>query len=343
MLHTKKNQIEKRHLRLLEIFGVFLLSLMCIPAEASESKPLKKMYKNADKGVMAKTISSVASYRMFALKDPMLASKKIMTNSAYAAWEKQVNRLDKEMRKAYLTDFFNTSVVFVAPQKMDSGISALYSPFLDVILLVQTDNIDQVSKIENFCFIAGNIFREENMKLEELPISILPIKSPFSISIMKIFAATEKKFQEFIKENKSIKNYSTLADEKFQFIARNMFVRSYFSVTLLKPDNKDALKLMGEILNFLKNKNLDQLKEKVKPGIFQKQVELYCSLPIQIQKDMKFCYYLSSSDRNLFVFCNKFFPRLIVVVTAEKNKKDAKWTFEFFDINLSASHLIGRR
>ena len=46
---------------------------------------------------------------------------------------------------------------YVPTQKMDNGISALYSPFLDVILLLQTDNIDDIPRIENFCFLIDSI------------------------------------------------------------------------------------------------------------------------------------------------------------------------------------------
>ena len=295
--------------------------------------------KDIDKEATAKVVVSLVAYRRMAMQDPMVASKKIMTSSAYAMWKKQVDQLDKKMQKMCLIDFFNTAVVLAAPQKTVSGISALYSPFLDVILLVQTDNIDSVAKIEKFCFLPGDIFRGESISWKKLPESIFPSKYPFSIAIMQVFSNTEKCFNDFARNGFSFNKYSKNSNLNTKYVFRNMIIRAQCALKLTEEKHKSSYNKMLSLLRNLQYGTQQQLSQNVAAGISQEQVNQFFLLQANIRTGLKLTHALISLERDLYVFTNKDVPRFIVVISADKKQGSEKLYFEWFDLNMSQKML----
>ena len=101
------------------------------------------------------TVASAAAFRSSAMHQQTAAFKKFLTNGAFATWKKQIDQLNPKTGPMGVADFINTSVLLLGPQSRDNGICALYSPFQDVVLLMQTDNLELFSKVENFRFLPG--------------------------------------------------------------------------------------------------------------------------------------------------------------------------------------------
>ena len=312
--------------------GAFFLTGAANAGEAQKAADL-----SPDQIAAVKTATSVAAFRIAALSDADAAAKRIMTNGAYLRWKELTGKLPAEVRGMCLSDFFNTCVLMLGPQNPAGGISMLYSPFQDVVLLLQTENMDEFCLIENFRLMPGKVFRGEAFSLDAPPETLIPGKIPLTIALMKAFAATEKQFREICGAASPLQRYGKLSEEGFEYLKYTMCARNACALSLLEDKFAASLKTMAEIQEFLRHKSAAELKKRVGPGVFQEQADSFCSLPPPIREHITLCHFLASPGRNMFAFANKLYPRYLFLVSADPAKPGEPWTLEWFDLNKSSS------
>jgi len=326
MLHINNRLI---HCKVFFCMALAAMLLSGFESVAQERKHVKALSEE-DKATV-KVVAVISTLRKYAQVKPMNTFGRIMTPAAFKLWTETVTSLKPGIRSG-IVDFLNTSLILVPAQEVDSGISALYSPFLDVILLLQTDNVDDIPRIENFCFLTGSDFRGEKTDWETFPGSILPLKQPLMFELLDLTAKTEKKFNDMMLKDKTFGKYLSLAKTNFKYIERNMHARSQMAFALLQKENKTHFVRMALIQKMLQEGKLNAIKSNVNQS-GKRFVDAYASLQNEIKKGMKLCHTVIGKDHVLYAFCNKEFARFVVIVTVNKDDRKPQWSFEFFDIN----------
>lgn len=286
----------------------------------------------AAKKAAVQSVATIAAFRLAAMQGQNAAFKRLLTPGAFAAWRKQIALMNPQSAPRGVTDFINTAVLLVGPQTPDDGLCALYSPFQDVILLIQTDNSESFSQAENFRFLPGAVFRGEKLS-ETPPASLIPDKGvPLTIALMKVFADTEKVFNRIAATASPLAKYPAATEAQTRWIEKVMDTRNLCALTLLKEEHRESFFLATIIRACLKDATAAELQARLQPGAYQEQAASFTALPAEIRSGMELCHYLSSPERDLYAFMNKLFPRYIAIVTADLKAENAKWTLEWFDI-----------
>ena len=314
---------------------LFLAVLLSVTGWTAAAEPSAKEKELTEQQKMnLQTVVSAAAFRSGAMQDQTGSFKKFLTGGAFAAWKKQISQLNPKTGPMGVADFINTSVLLLGPQTQDGGVCALYSPFQDVILLMQTDNLESFSKVENFRFLPGAVFRGEKLDAKVPPETLLP-DLPLTIALMKVFAKTEEAFKKIATASDPLARYSTVTADQLHYIEAVMDTRNRIALTLLKEENRDALLLATVVRTALRKETAAELKEHLQPGVYQEQGALFAELPKEIRGGMELCHRLTSPERDLFAFMNPLFPRFIAIVTLDVKKPESKWTLEWFDLNNS--------
>lgn len=316
------------------IFALVVLLLFAGWITAAESPSGNSGEMTEKQKMNLQTIATVAAFRSSAMQNQTVAFKKFLTGGAFSAWEKQISQLNPKTGPMGMADFLNTSVLLVGPQSRDNGICALYSPFQDVILLMQTDNLESFSKVENFRFLPGAVFRGKKLDEKVPPESLLP-DIPLTIALMKLFAATEEVFNRIAVAAAPLARYQAVTADQLRYIEKVMDTRNRCALTLLTKENREALLLVLAIRSSLQHGTAKDLQQQLQPGVYQEQAASFAALPKEIREGMELCHRLTSPKRDLFAFMNKLFPRYIAIVTANVKQPDSKWTLEWFDLNNS--------
>ena len=257
----------------------------------------------------------------------------ITSAAALSAWQKIVAQMNPRTGAMGVADFINTAVLLVGPQTSDEGVCALYSPFQDVILLLQTDNAESFSQVENFRFLPGAVFRGEQLNADAAPASLLPAENqPLTIALMQLFFETEKVFNQITSVSAPLAKYPVDDANGIKYIEKVMDTRNRCALTILKEENQASLFLALTLRTLMKKASAEELKQKLQPGAYQEQAESFAGLPAEIREGMELCHWLTSPERDLYAFMNKLFPRFIAIVTADVKEENAKWTLEWFDI-----------
>ena len=329
-MHLQKRNFFRR-ICCLWLTGTSLFCAWQASAAGSASEGGKAM--TAEQKTIQQTITSAAAFRTLAMKDQTAAFKKLMTPGAFAAWQKILAQMDPRTGAMGVADFINTAVLLVGPQTPDEGVCALYSPFQDVILLLQTDNAESFSQVENFRFLPGAVFRGEKLNADAAPASLLPAENqPLTIALMQLFFETEKVFNQITSVSAPLAKYPAVDAAGIRYIEKVMDTRNRCALTILKEEHQASLFLALTIRTCMKRATAEELKQKLQPGVYQEQAESFAALPAEIREGMELCHWLTSPERDLYAFMNKLFPRFIAIVTADVKEENAKWTLEWFDI-----------
>ena len=320
-----------RHLCRLCLAGAGLFGVW--HAAAAEAAPRGL---SAEQKAALQTVTTVAAFRTAAMRSQTAAFQRLLTSGAFSAWRKLIGQMDPKTGPMGVADFINTAVLLVGPQTAEGGVCALYSPFQDVILLMQTDNLNSFSKVEMFHFLPGRVFRGEPLDPDVPPTTLVPGRGmPLTIALMKLFADTEKVFNQIAATRSPLAKYRPADAAQIKYIEKIMDTRNRCALTLLKKENAASLFKAIAVRGCLKSATAAELKQRLQPGAYQEQAESFAALPPEIRGGMEICHHLSSPERDLYAFMNKLFPRYIAIVTADVKTDGAKWTLEWFDINNS--------
>ena len=329
-----KTQKIIRHLCCLGLVGASLLGTRHV--SAAEAAPRSGAAVSAEQKAALQVVTTLAAFRTAAMRNQKAAFERLLTSGAFSAWRKLTGQMDPKTGPMGVTDFINTAVLLVGPQTADCGVCALYSPFQDVILLMQMDNLNPFSKVEMFHFLPGRVFRGEPLDANVPPPTLMPGRDmPLTIALMKLFADTEKVFNRIAAAKSPLAQYRPADAVQLKYIEKVMDTRSRCALTLLKKEHAASLFKAIAVRGCLKSATAAELKQRLQPGAYQEQAASFAALPPEIRGGMEICHYLSSPERDLYAFMNKLFPRYIAIVTADVKADGAKWTLEWFDINNS--------
>lgn len=326
MCYTKKNFNLKKYF----IYGFILLFLCSGGTFVYGSDALPEF-----KDTKSKVEATLTAYRIMSIKDMISASKHVMTASAHAKMLTTFELIDHDIRSVCFIDFFNTAIPLVSEGKGGGGINALYSPFQDVIMLIQTDNIEEFARIENFCFLSGNVFREEIVKENTFPESIFPKNIPLTIALMKQYTATEECFKSFSQKEENISKMEAKSAANFKYVVNNMVMRNRCALSLIHDHQEKAYDALFKIQATLRAGIAEDFNKKVQDGPFHAMVDSYSQLPAQIKSSMSLSHFLATNERVLYAFCSKLLPQFIAIFTVNPDNFDGQWTFEWMDITAS--------
>ena len=339
MLHIKSCKIKRSFLKKYVVALLLALGVVCfnnaIGAEARTADQ-KKHYVDQ---TTVKSVLNLAKFRLLALQDPELALKKIMVESAYQMWELQMKRMDKTIRQSGIRDFFNTSILLVGSQSLELGISAFYSPYVDIILLVQTDNIDEIIKIENFCILPGQIFRGEFKTIQDIPDSIVPQKMSLTSALMKNYSDTEKTFLKINVDGRDFASYVAIAEKHLKYVERNIAIRNYNILSIMDEKNMKKFISMTIFRDILRTNDEDKIKRLSVEKNFSEFSAGYYKIPEVVRKDIVFSYISDYRDGYVLSYMNKIFPRMIVNITVSTDASAKEPIYECFDFGMASDPL----
>ena len=315
----------------LVVGSLFLLS----PAKAEAPKKGGKL--SPEEALLVRAMTSVTAFRVAAVKNADDAAGKIMSKGAYARWKELTDKLPADVRTMCLTDFFNTCVLLMGPQKPDVGVCMLYSPFQDAVLLLQTENLGEFCQVEDFRFLSGKEFRGEPIVQDVPPETILPRDIPLTSALMKLFSASEKHFKDISAGAAPLRRYGRVSEEGFEYLKKSMVARNLCAMTLFRSENRGSLNAAAVIMEHLRLKSAEELKKKIAVGVWQEQAESFASLPAPLREGITLCHFLTSPGRSMFAFANKYYPRYVVLVSADPAHPETPWTLEWFDLAKSAA------
>ena len=164
--------------------GILLLALCTSLAPitafcAEEAKPVSEAQ------VMAvKALYTAVTLREIGCKDTAGAVKMLFSPRAEIRWK----RLATEYAEDQLNDFFLGSIVL---GDKNLNYSALYNPFWDTILLLNSTGLPDVPKIERFALVSGCKFRGEPYAKNPAYVEgTVPKANPYAVDLWSVTSRT---------------------------------------------------------------------------------------------------------------------------------------------------------
>ena len=306
--------------------GILLLALCASLAPfsafcAEEAKPV-----NEAQVMAVKALYTAATLREVGCKDTAGAVKMLFSPRAEIRWK----RLAQEYAEEQVTDFFTGSVIL---GDKDYNFSALYNPFWDTILLLNSVGLPEVPKIEKFAFISGCKFRGE--PYAENPADVegtVPKANPYAVDLWNVVSRTTK-------------HYKTVFDPKASAEMTRLMLNDPKDTERIQIRSAVRLKLL---LKFLQNKPMQREAQRMSlyltAGHEERMMRYFkeggaAFLPHFAQLNPKlrenfipYCYF-PGKEATLFVFFNSAMPRVIVTVTYPR--KGISRIMEWYDLMAS--------
>ncbi len=293
------------------------LSAFC----AEETKPIDEA-----KVMATKALYTTATLREIGCKDTAGAVKTFFSSRAEIRWK----RLATEYAEEQLNDFFTGSMVLG-----DSNLnySALYNPFWDTILLLNSTGLPEVPKVENFAFVSGCKFRSEPYAANPADVEgTVPKANPYAVDLWNVTSRTTK-------------HYKTVYAPKAQTELTRLMLNDPKDTECIQIRSAVRLKLL---LKFLQNKPMKREAQRISlfltGGHEEKMmhyfkdggagfVPQFAQLNPKLRENfIPYCYF-PGKEATLFVFFNSAMPRIIVTVTYPR--KGISRIMEWYDLMAS--------
>lgn len=319
----------------LKLVGAILAIMLATGGSAVETKNKSDSEKaQAQSNLIELEFAAIA--RKMAISDPQGVMSRWMQPGAYKKWQELTAEMFDGKNSPELSDFFTTSLVLLGPQNNDTGIVALYSPWQDAILILQTDNSDPVRKIEDFVFLPGSMLRDEQNH-DKFAQSVFPTETPLSVALWKLYDSSVKKFESTFPLTaepglKPVRNFDAKAALKA--IRKNSLARFGLLMKLLDENNTLPLAATMVFTKILRDSNQELASKQFQPGLSIELLESFYKLSPEIRKGLTLYFYLANDKQELFAFSHVDFTRLVVIIAQPKDDKSQP-AFEFFDFNSS--------
>lgn len=259
----------------------------------------------------------IAAVRVIAAAQPGKVLKDWMTPGAFARWQSVYGALIRtDDRSSMMSDFFGQAMLTQGSQNEQSGVWMLYNPLQDNVLLLQTDNTEQLPRIEDFAFLTGTEFRGETLKKDERPQAIAPVKGDLDAVLLKNVAATAAVFRKAFPDagkTFSLSKYrqTANADPVSANIAFRMAMLKRFTAPEAKADAEKA----GEIALLLWKGDAAALDAYFDSPADSESAARYAALPERVKKSMlPSVYYRRTKTGSLLGFSSGLKPNLLILV-----------------------------
>ena len=309
---------------------ILLLALCAslVPLTALSAEEEKKV---SEAQVMAvKALYTAATLREIGCKNTADAVKALFSPRAEIRWK----RLAAEYAEEQLNDFFLGATIL---GDKNLNYSALYNPFWDTILLLNSTGLPDVPKVESFAFISGCKFRGE--PYAENPADVegtVPKANPYAVDLWNVTLRTTK-------------HYKSVFDPKASTEMTRLMLNDAKDTERIQIRSAIRLKLFSM---FLKNKAMEREAHRMSlyltGGHEEKMmkyfkdggasfVALFAKLDPRLREHfIPYCYF-PGKEATLFVFFNRAMPRIIVTVTYPR--KGISRIMEWYDLNASEEYM----
>jgi len=260
----------------------------------------------------------LAAVRLTAAAVPGKALADWMTAGAFNRWRDTFGPLVKsDGTSPFMTDFFAHALLLSGPQSGQSGVSALYNPLQDNLLIFQTDNVERIPRVEDFVFTTGSRFRGEARKEAKDVEAIAPVKGDLDAVLLKNTAAVIAKFRKcFPAGAKQISLASCRRFSDPEGVCGNAALRLSLLRRFVKPEAKpDALKA-GEIALLLWKGERKALENYFTfPAGDTAPAGIYAALPDRVKRGMfPVLYFRNKKQEVLFGFASRVLPEALILI-----------------------------
>ena len=271
--------------------------------------------------------TKLASLRLLAAGMPGKTLQNWMTTGAWKRWNTLYDGLiDEKGKSPILADFFGTALILDGPQTETTGISALYNPYQDTVLLIQTDLSDRIPRIEDFAFLSGSLFRGEKMQKDQLPEALAPVKSKMDEVLIRNINEIRSVFaREFPKDMKdpSLSKYRTMDPQQtVRSVIDNAAFRMVRLLSLFRKDAKQDLLKTGELCAVLWEGKLPSILKKFDfPGNDPSSAELFSKMTPQVRSSLMPCLYFRNRNGMLLGLASGSYPEFVILISIRENRK----------------------
>lgn len=310
------------------ILGALMLS--CLIGSAADSKPVKREMSGRDK---------IATTRLVVAAMPGKALKDWMTQGAWNRFQSVYGGLiNPDGLSPILSDFFTHAILLTGSQdtKSGTGIYALYNPLQDNILLFQTDNQEQVPRIENFVFMTGSEFRGEALKEKEYPQAIAPVNGDLDAVLLKNIAAVSRSFHAEFPEGAasfSLAKYRKFGEDADK-VSGNAALRLALLERLTRDEADPDLLNAASVALILWKGDAEKIK---KSFTFvegdDSSAKIFAALPDRVRKSVVPVLYFREKGKKeaLFGFASHLMPESLILIRTSA-KAEGKPLFIFLPL-----------
>lgn len=289
------------------------LTLFCMIGSAADALPAREVLSGRDK---------IATTRLVAAAMPEKALKDWMTQGAWNRWQEVYGGLvAPDGSSPILSDFFTHAILLTGSQdaQTGTGIYAFYNPLQDNILLFQTDNQEQVPRIENFVFMTGTDFRGETLKAKEYPQAIAPVNGDLDAVLLKNIASVSRIFHTEFPEGASA--FSLAKYRVFGTDADKVSFHAALRLALLErltrdEADPDLLEAAGIALILWKGDAEKIGKSFSFAAGDDASAKIFAALPARVRKSVVPVLYFREKGKKeaLFGFASHLMPESLVLV-----------------------------
>ncbi len=317
---------------------LLIMSLISVYAETAFDRITEK---NAEYFIEASYTES--TIRDNGISDTRRMIEKLFSKNAQKKWLAMVERY---FSKEQIRDFFGGAVLLRGAVSERGGIGALYNPFWDTILIVESftetetvnGNEEKIRKVNDFMFLNGAFFREEKNRAMEIFNTLAnPPEKGLSYILTGLFDSTKKKFDSIYGKQK----YPLLMADEDDNAEANISQIQYISALRLKMvssllGNKENYKEIWQLAKVLRKNSIKSFELLFSSEYAKFMSRYFVKLPENIRADFEpYAYYIDKSNSKIryYVYVNTRFPRLFCSMLLGTGY--GKTSFEWFDFAYS--------
>lgn len=316
---------------------------MTMTASSQESTTFREDLAVAD-GRMAFYMKVLADFRTIGMDKPDRAVEMYLSTSAQTKWRIQVART---LEASLMADFFTGAVPMHGPQSSLEGLSALYNPWWDAVLVLRVKPIEADTStlahatVVEFHFLSGETFRGE--ALEESPDdvryrTVVPDDDPLSVEIWRVMSATRRRFEWLFPTDGAVTYGSfgaTLAmldgSREMKRIHVRGGLRLKFALMLL--NDRSALGKSAVLANLVRTAGHYQLFTYFRDKDCFNMLRTLSEMPDVFRKDFIPYGYVPTEAGTQYLFINRKVSRLYATAAVPTGVgKDKPASLEWFDL-----------
>jgi hypothetical protein len=254
--------------------------------------------------------------------------------------------LDQDQQQ--LHDFFSSAVVLLGRTGDDGrGVAAFYNPWQDGLLLLAVGPGTEHPVLEDFCFIAGETWRQETVKTGEDILALYQLKEPLTITLARKYAATVDKFNRLYPLNDP---FIFLPDEAKAGVGRTsvelapirgrMLYRAKMFRALFEKDNLNVVRAAKELRTLLPAGDEGKLLAYLSPKQNGEMLHTICQMPPLLRHNLAPNYFVKNpaTGGSIMALVNSEMPRWVFTVQVLGGDTNAApaVTIEILDLETSA-------
>ena len=289
-------------------------------------------------------------FRLEASSNVTTAVKKWGDRSFRSKWDKEVGPLFGDAEEMELCDFFSAAVLWTGGMTGREAIVGFYNPWVDGLLIVHIDASGKGGVLKDFCFIAGESWRGEDLDNPEDALALYKAEKPLPAALAELYSVSDTLFRKrFPAEGKTVvktaevkKIAGSTAEELIPVKARMMYRLKMYR-NYLAEENRAAMITAGALMKKLKTGDTEDLIEFLSEKQEKQLVETVVLLPEYVRAKLGPIYFGTSGDFAVVALLNPGAPRWMIIAKMKGEKRDLDVTIETFDLHTGDEFLKQRK